>query len=65
MSAMPPNHLDVLRQFYNAPVVPMTGWSADYRKLLAAQYNEMIPDNASLLEVGCGDGSLLALLKGR
>jgi SAM-dependent methyltransferase len=65
MSATPPNHLALLRQFYNAPAAPMTRWSAGYRDLLAAAYNEMIPDDASVLEIGCGDGSLLALLKGR
>ena len=36
--------------------------AASYRKILAHYYNLFIPASARVLEVGCGDGSLLALL---
>jgi SAM-dependent methyltransferase len=64
MQSLCHDHLECLKQFY-ATVGPMTGWSLGYRQLLADCYNEIIPDDASVLEVGCGDGSLLELLKGR
>ena len=34
-----------------------------YRKILAHYYNLILPANASVIEVGCGDGELLAMLK--
>jgi SAM-dependent methyltransferase len=39
--------------------------SRSYRKLLAHYYNLQIPQGASVLEIGCGDGELLSLLHGR
>ncbi len=53
-------HLRRIAAFYDqAP----TGhnWSArSYRRLLAHYYNQLIPPGASVLEVGCGSGELLA-----
>ncbi len=41
-------------------------WAAcHYRKLLAYYYARMIPKNASILEIGCGQGMLLSLLPNR
>ena len=34
-----------------------------YRKLLAHYYNLLIPAEASVLEIGCGSGELLAQLR--
>src|ERR1700756_851331 len=34
-----------------------------YRRILAAYYNFLIPPTASVLEVGCGGGDLLRLLR--
>jgi SAM-dependent methyltransferase len=54
-------HLKRLSSFYDA--VPELSWaSRSYRKILAHYYNLLIPSAARVLEVGCGDGSLLSLL---
>jgi cyclopropane fatty-acyl-phospholipid synthase-like methyltransferase len=36
-----------------------------YHRLLAHYYNLLIPADASVLEIGCGGGELLALLSAR
>ena len=55
------SHLKRLSSFYDA--TPALGWaSRSYRQILAHYYNLLIPASAKVLEVGCGDGSLLALL---
>jgi len=55
------SHLKRLASFYDA--APDLGWvSKSYRQILAHYYNLLIPASAKVLEVGCGDGSLLALL---
>lgn len=58
-------HLDKTRAFYEgAPTV--SRWAArGYRDLLARYYNLLIPAEASVLEVGCGAGELLAHLRAR
>lgn len=58
-------HLDRLRTFYNEVDAVPRGWSLGYRRLLASYYRQMIPDEASVLEIGCGDGSLLEMLPGK
>lgn len=41
-------------------------WAArQYRKILASYYRHIIPADASILEIGCGDGSMLELLPNR
>ena len=53
-------HLDKIRDFYEAAPVELN-WSArNYRQLLAHYYNLLIPAEASVLEIGCGAGELLA-----
>lgn len=37
--------------------------SRSYRRLLAHYYNLLIPPAASVLEIGCGDGELLSLIR--
>ena len=58
-------HLQKIRTFYDAaPVTPQWG-ARSYRRLLAHYYNLLIPPEASVLEIGCGSGHLLGLLKAR
>lgn len=57
-------HIDFTRSHYEGAPLP-GGFSRFYRKLLAHRYNLMIPAEATVLEVGCGAGDLLALLGGR
>jgi SAM-dependent methyltransferase len=55
-------HLDKLRAFYDlAPTTP-TKAGHFYRRLLANYYRDLIPADASVLEIGCGAGHLLELL---
>ncbi len=50
-----------LSSFYDT--IPPPGWvSRSYRQILAHYYNLLVPASDKVLEVGCGDGSLLALL---
>lgn len=56
-------HLEEIRSHYEtAPTDPgRTG--RGYRRLLSHYYNLLIPAGASVLEIGCGAGELLSLLK--
>ncbi len=63
ISALAREHLDRVRAFYDAaPVTPQAG-AAAYRGLLAHYYNLLVPPDASVLEIGCGSGELLAQLR--
>lgn len=58
-------HLERVRRFYEeAPVRTALGgrW---YRRCLARLFRRLVPASASVLEVGCGAGELLALLPNR
>ncbi len=55
-------HLDKIRTFYDAAPVEANGTARHYRAQLAHYYNLLIPANASVLEIGCGSGELLARL---
>jgi SAM-dependent methyltransferase len=58
-------HLQSMAAFYDRAGTKM-GWAArGYRRMLAHYYNLLIPPAASVLEVGCGGGELLALLRAR
>ncbi len=57
--------LDRLRKFYDNVTLPMKGLRLGYRRLLAHYYSAMISPEDSVLEIGCGDGSLLELLPGK
>lgn len=60
LSSLAREHLDRVRAFYDAaPTAPQAGARA-YRTLLAHYYNLLIPADASVLEIGCGSGELLA-----
>ena len=57
--------LDRLRAFYADGGPPVSEPGQGYRRLLARYYSLMFPADASVLEVGCGAGDLLALLPNR
>lgn len=60
ISALARDHLDRVRAFYDdAETAPKWG-ARQYRRLLAHYYNLLIPPGASVLEIGCGSGELLA-----
>lgn len=55
----------MLSQFYNQAPTDSSWAGRRYRELLARYYRFLIPPDASVLEVGCGSGELLALLPNR
>ncbi|MDX2109590.1 MAG: glycosyltransferase [Verrucomicrobiota bacterium] len=56
------SHLDKLRHFYDERCLEPDKPGRAYRGLLARYYRYLIPASASVLEVGCGTGELLAQL---
>ena len=57
--------LERVRSFYERGVPTVNEHGQGYRRLLARYYRLMFPADASVLEVGCGGGDLLALLPNR
>lgn len=58
-------HIESIRTFFEAAPVNLKRAARGYRHLLAHYYNLLIPTNASVLEIGCGNGELLAGIKVR
>ena len=56
-------HLEKIRAFFDAAPTAPTAEARYYRTLLARYYNLFIPTGASVLEIGCGSGELLAQLR--
>jgi SAM-dependent methyltransferase len=56
-------HLEQVRRHYDEATGDPTPAGRGYRRLLAHYYNLLIPPDASVLEIGCGDGELLAHLR--
>ncbi|HVW20857.1 MAG TPA: glycosyltransferase [Opitutaceae bacterium] len=63
-SSLTQAHLAKMRAWFDAAPAP-TAAARGYRGLLAHYYNLLIPENARVLEVGCGRGELLARLRAR
>ena len=61
--ALTQQHLDKMRAYYEAAPVELNWAARSYRRLLAHYYNLLIPAEASVLEIGCGSGELLARLR--
>lgn len=57
-------HLAKVREFFDTAPAPNSA-GRRYRTLLARYYNLLIPAGASVLEIGCGSGELLARLNAR
>ena len=55
-------HLEKVRAFYDTAPTIVRPAARSYRGLLAHYYNLLIPADASVLEIGCGAGELLAQL---
>ncbi len=58
-------HLQKIASFYDAAPVELNFAARSYRRLLAHYYNLLIPADASVLEIGCGSGKLLARIRAR
>ncbi len=56
-------HLERVRSWYDGRPGKLSWASIGYRAMLAHYYGLLIPADASVLEVGCGTGELLARLK--
>ncbi len=56
-------HLAKIRDFYEAAPTAPDRAARGYRKMLAHYYNLLIPTDASVLEIGCGSGELLAHIR--
>ncbi len=63
VSAPTRQHLEKIRAFFNAAPAAVSEDGRYYRMWLAHYYNLFIPAGASVLEIGCGSGELLAGLK--
>lgn len=57
-------HLARIRHFYDSQTRKSL-FAHHYRALLAKYYRFLVPADASVLEIGCGSGDLLALLPNR
>ena len=56
-------HLDKIRGFYDEAPATTSVEGRYYRSWLARYYNLYLPAGASVLEIGCGSGELLAQLR--
>jgi SAM-dependent methyltransferase len=65
LADIPRQHSDSIRDFYEAAPIALNWAAQGYRRLLAHYYNLLIPPTASVLEIGCGSGELLAGINAR
>lgn len=64
-NALLARHIAETASFYESNVASRNWFSQQYRQRLAHYYRDWIPADASVCEIGCGDGSLLELLPNR
>jgi Methylase involved in ubiquinone/menaquinone biosynthesis len=62
LSTVTHEHLDRVRAFYEGAPPSPNRIARSYRRLLGHYYNFIVPPDATVLEVGCGRGYLLAEL---
>ena len=65
ISTLSERHLAEVRAHFEGVPDGLPAGARAYRRHLARYYNHLIPAEARLLEVGCGEGDLLALLHTR
>ena len=65
LSRLAKQHVDAVVAFYEQRGPELNWFGAGYRKILAHVYRVWVPPEASVLEVGCGSGTLLAELPNR
>jgi SAM-dependent methyltransferase len=58
-------HIRKITSFYQEHSAPADHFARAYRKILTRYYNLLIPPDASVLEIGCGEGLLLRDLQCR
>lgn len=63
LSTLSQEHLRTIAAAFDAPEAKLTAAARSYRRLLGEYYNLLIPADASVLEIGCGDGELLARIR--
>jgi SAM-dependent methyltransferase len=63
MSDITREHLARMARFYDEAPAETKPAALSYRALLARYYNLLIPPDASVLEIGCGNGELLAAIR--
>ena len=64
LSTIAKQHLDKIRAHFDQ-LPKLTSAAKSYRRILAHYYNLLIPPSASVLEVGCGSGELLRLIRAK
>src|SRR5258707_10895031 len=62
LSTVAERHLEKVREHFDRRP-QLTTAAKSYRRILAHYYNLIIPPFASVLEVGCGSGELLRLIR--
>jgi len=65
LSRLAQQHVDAVVAFHERHGPELNWFSAGYRKILGRIYRVWVPPQASVLEIGCGSGALLAELPNR
>jgi SAM-dependent methyltransferase len=64
LSLQAQGHLQKIKAHFDQ-IASLSPQAISYRRLLARYFNLLVPEDASVLEVGCGAGELLALIKAK
>ena len=62
IASLSEKHLAEVREYYDSAPAGLKAGARAYRRCLAQYYNLIVPADARVLEIGCGEGDLLALL---